>query len=242
MARAWFCARYGLPPETRIYGLYSGRLSNEDDTLRLMVPDNPQPPEWSVPGFVPYVCVEEIHYYSHTPWPDTAMETGLSLGRINAWGFGNDPANWRTGNPSPALANPGCSLPDLDQDGLPDEWEFANGLDMASATGAQGAAADPDNDGFSNYQEYHAGTNPLDANDYPRLTAATVVGAELRITFDSRAGRVYSLERKFVDDSGTNQWTAIVQDLPGDGTTRTISDTAENGAARLYRLKIGLAP
>ena len=50
--------------------------------------------------------------------------------------------------------------PDDDNDGLPDEWEIANGLDpfVADCNG------DPDHDGLTNCQEFQAGTNPMEAD------------------------------------------------------------------------------
>jgi Matrixin/Putative binding domain, N-terminal len=51
-------------------------------------------------------------------------------------------------------------LADSDNDGLPDWWETAFGLNPTSATGADGPAGDPDNDGRSNLDEYAAQTHP----------------------------------------------------------------------------------
>lgn len=45
---------------------------------------------------------------------------------------------------------------DTDGDGIPDDWETANGLNPA----VNDAALDPDNDGLDNLDEYHQGTNP----------------------------------------------------------------------------------
>lgn len=49
---------------------------------------------------------------------------------------------------------------DSDSDGLPDEWEIANGLNANSAAGNDGANGDPDGDGVTNINEYFLGTNP----------------------------------------------------------------------------------
>ena len=49
---------------------------------------------------------------------------------------------------------------DADEDGLPDSWEISYGLDPSSASGGDGASADPDLDGLTNAQERAAGTHP----------------------------------------------------------------------------------
>lgn len=54
-------------------------------------------------------------------------------------------------------ATPGA---DTDGDGMADAWETANGL----AAGSDDSAADPDNDGLTNLQEFQASTNPKAAD------------------------------------------------------------------------------
>jgi hypothetical protein len=49
------------------------------------------------------------------------------------------------------------SLLDSDNDGMPDEWEVAHGLDPNNPADAN---LDQDNDGLTNLQEYQNGTNP----------------------------------------------------------------------------------
>ena len=55
-------------------------------------------------------------------------------------------------------------LDDRDSDGMLDEWERAHGLNPADSSDADD---DPDGDGFSNLQEFQAGTDPLDAASAP---------------------------------------------------------------------------
>ncbi|MHA1779208.1 MAG: NosD domain-containing protein [Candidatus Heimdallarchaeaceae archaeon] len=47
--------------------------------------------------------------------------------------------------------------PDTDGDGIPDDWEFINGIDPLKAN----ANLDPDNDGLTNMQEYQHNSDPL---------------------------------------------------------------------------------
>ena len=56
---------------------------------------------------------------------------------------------------------------DVDNDGLLDSWETANGLDPSddgSVDTNNGAAGDPDNDGSANLEEFERGTDPQDAD------------------------------------------------------------------------------
>lgn len=62
---------------------------------------------------------------------------------------------------------------DADNDGLPDAWEFAQGLAIDSATGAQGFNGDADADGWTNEQEFLAGTSATDATSHPDAAAST---------------------------------------------------------------------
>ncbi len=53
---------------------------------------------------------------------------------------------------------------DPDADGLPSDWETANGLNPNSGSGVNGAAGDPDSDGSPNSQEFARITNPQNAD------------------------------------------------------------------------------
>jgi len=66
-----------------------------------------------------------------------------------------DPAGNRTTSPMLAL------IVDSDGDGMPDDYETANGLDPNDASDA---AIDTDNDGLTSLEEYEAGTDPNDAD------------------------------------------------------------------------------
>ena len=56
--------------------------------------------------------------------------------------------------------------PDTDNDGVPDDWEIDNGLNPSIGD----AYEDPDEDGFTNLQEYFADTDPRDPNSFPQLS------------------------------------------------------------------------
>lgn len=61
---------------------------------------------------------------------------------------------------------------DTDEDGLPDEWELANGLDPNNPADALG---DSDDDGFSALEEFGFGTNPNAVDRGGTVTAVVTV-------------------------------------------------------------------
>jgi len=100
-ALASFKSKFGVPDGVPIYGPWSGKLKNSGDTIDLLRPDDPQLPPHPDAGFVPYPTVESISYSNVAPWPTTASGTGASIHRRSLQGFGDDPANWVSGSPTP---------------------------------------------------------------------------------------------------------------------------------------------
>lgn len=60
-----------------------------------------------------------------------------------------------------------------------------------SASGTNGASGDLDNDGFTNAQEFAAGTNPNDPNSLLRITNTANGGRT--ITWSSVTGKTYRI-------------------------------------------------
>src|SRR5439155_16455458 len=83
-------------------------------------------------------------------------------------------------------------LRDDDNDGLPDAWEqqyFGNPTNAL-------AADDSDGDGFSNLDEYIAGTHPKHADSYLRITQIQAgPGLSVTLTWPSAANCIYTVER-----------------------------------------------
>ncbi|MBK7998289.1 MAG: lamin tail domain-containing protein [Verrucomicrobia bacterium] len=155
-ATVGFRAKYGVATSVPLYGPFTGRLANDGDEVIVEMPDAPQGagPEQ---GYVPYVVVDRVSYGDSYPWPAEADGAGSSLQRRRTYAYGNDPASWKAASPSVGRANvTGSTFVDLDQDGLPAEWEQANALSDANAADA---SQDRDGDGHSNYEEYLDGTD-----------------------------------------------------------------------------------
>jgi hypothetical protein len=184
-------------------------------------------------GAVPRIVAESVKYNQKAPWDPLADGTGWSLQRINPLLYGNDPANWRAGAPSPGpQINP---LLDSDGDGIPDVWEIAYGLDPFDPTDAY---QDPDHDGMTNLQEYLAGTAPNDSTSVFRLVAVSMVPTgsnTLDLGFMAEANRSYSIEwANQILPPTTWSWFANVETAP---TNRWVHLSAPLSAAkRFYRV------
>jgi len=231
----WFRARYGLSTNTPLFGPYEGNLANEGERVALYMPDKPEVPPSPVVGFVPYVAVEAVNYSDHLPWPVGANGTGNSLQRVASIAFGDDPAHWQAGAPTPGRLNQNALVVDTDFDGLPDEWELANGFDPRNSGGLNGPLGDPDGDGSGNLHEYLAGTDPHDDQDYLQLWV-NVSPPYCALSFNTRAGRTYAIEAA-TDLGVTNVWSQVAGGIGGNGTPAIVNDPL-GATARFYRLKV----
>jgi len=100
--------------------------------------------------------------------------------------------------------------PDTDADGLPDGWEVTHLLNPLLATADDGAAGDPDHDGFANLSEYLAGTNPRDARSALKVQLQPLGNQKYRLSWPSVPGRKYQVQAAsspfgvFADVASTN--------------------------------------
>ena len=70
----------------------------------------------------------------------------------------------RPSRPGERVRISAITLLDSDGDGLPDSWELQYELDERNANDTNGANGDPDDDGYSNIEEFNFGTDPLRAD------------------------------------------------------------------------------
>jgi len=138
---------------------------------------------------------------------------------------------------SPVSIGLPAAIIDSDDDGMPDEWEDRYGL----ASGNPGdAATDDDGDGFSNYEEYLAGTSPTNASSVFESTPSTV-GSSMRLTWPvADAGRSYDVYR--CTNLVEGGFTLVGENLEGTTPEVIFLDTdAETMPNAFYRLRSRVA-
>jgi hypothetical protein len=95
-----FRASYGVSTNVLIVGPWSNSLDNAGDTIRVRVPNSPEPPSNTVGRYVQDV----VEYDDGLPWPLAADGLGGALERNDPAAYGNTPDNWHS---SPGVATPG---------------------------------------------------------------------------------------------------------------------------------------
>lgn len=202
-----------LYPDVPAQGQFSGKLDNGGETLTLSGPEG--------------TTVLSLTYDDRDPWPAMADGTGLSLQRLASF-----PAStslpWIAAAPTPGRP---FGSNDTDGDGLPDAWERANGTRWDSPD----ADADPDRDGFSNAQEFFAGTRPADAASALRIVQFQADPGLLRFEFQAVSNRTYSV---FSSTSLASPWSKVM-DVSARPTTRQIvvTNLPANSQMLFFRIR-----
>ena len=125
-----------------------------------------------------------------------------------------------------------------DTDGIPDWWRLgvfghATGL----AADLSRAGDDPDNDGQTNWQEYVAGTDPLNATSTLKITNVQPYGpSDVLVNWFGVNGVNYQLQRS--DSVNPANWINVGQVVTGFGFTSTAYDRGglTRSAQQFYRV------
>ncbi len=131
---------------------------------------------------------------------------------------------------------------DDNNDGLPDSWQSSWFGSANSPTAAP--SADADGDGFTNLEEYFAGTNPTAPNSSPGLTISRVSGKTL-VSFNAvrASGIGFSETVRVFDLIGctnllTGEWPGVVGYTNIIGNNQSVTFTNATGSNTFYKLQI----
>jgi hypothetical protein len=232
-----FRQHYELDSNVVILGPFEGRLDNSGERVRLLKPDSPQSSPGPDFGFVPYLVVDEIDYGNSEPWPTDANATGLSIQRIVSHVHGNEPYNWVAAPPTPGGVN-FDTLRDTNQDGLPDWWKLTHGMNPLSDEEPDGPGGDPDEDGFTNREEFVAGTDPQDPLSFLQFDSIVHAGDGIRLGFQAAANRRYQLLYRDAKDDSSWQELIQIPAQPKAGPVLTTDTGASTQQSRFYRILI----
>ncbi|MGD1019491.1 MAG: M12 family metallopeptidase [Verrucomicrobiia bacterium] len=143
-----------------------------------------------------------------------------------------------SGNTSPFSSPVTVTTTDSVGDGIPDLWRKTYFGGTGTTTNGQSCAScDPDGDGFSNLQEFYAGTDPTKAASAFRITSVQNGVTGVIISFPGVAGKTYRVDRR--NDMILSPWTLMVDQIVGTGGTIHIIDPSAIGLSeRFYRADV----
>jgi hypothetical protein len=124
-------------------------------------------------------------------------------------------------------------IDDLDNDGIPDGWEYA----VSGSTTGVVAAADQDGDGFTGTEEWIADTDPTDRNSFFRVIHYT--GAT-NLVFTSSSNRQYRLESRVDLSDPAVSWQAHGDWFNGTSPHHALNLMPPSDPAGFYRIQVQL--
>jgi hypothetical protein len=122
------------------------------------------------------------------------------------------------------------SLIDEDGDGMADDWEASH---FGSST-TELSGDDWDEDGFTNEEEYWAGTDPTNATSCLMIEDFQMDGTDLSIAWQSSTNAQYTLE--YSTNLAVNVWIPMVVDRSATPPQNVYSTSAPSAEGRYYRV------
>lgn len=124
---------------------------------------------------------------------------------------------------------------DANGNGMPDDWEYArfNGVMTNTASG------DADSDGFPNYSEWVASTDPTAPGSYIGWETLLKVSGSMTLTFQAIPGRTYHIEGNDNELPVPGAWKFLATVVNDGDEVVAWTDTAyPTNGVRHYRIKI----
>ena len=133
---------------------------------------------------------------------------------------------------------------DADADGLPDEYKslllpYYADAGLGTNIWAISPDDDFDHDGYSNRQEFDAGTIPVEGSDFLKIEDfRRAAGDYMALSFLSAPGRTYTVPRS--DDLSSNRWTDAELSLATNETpSQAFYGSEKDAFVTLYLLPAG---
>ncbi len=136
--------------------------------------------------------------------------------------------NLTTGDTSAFSNTTTVTATDTDGDGMPDDYEDANGLDKT----INDAGLNKDGDAASNFEEFLAGTDPQDGSDVLQANSIERSGNTTTIRFATVPGIVYRIEKSTCLAPGT--WRTVVHSIRATSAETTVVDSKSPTAVKCY--------
>ena len=139
------------------------------------------------------------------------------------------------------VASANTSPDDTDCDGLPNSWtQQYFGHPTGQASDKSRAQDDPDGDGFTNLQEFQAGTDPTNSASAFRIISVAQEGDDIRVTWATAGGRTNLVQATSDLEGGySNISPNILITGSGDTTTNFVdAGGAANAPSRYYRIRL----
>lgn len=137
--------------------------------------------------------------------------------------FGDPHLAWQAPSPPIAVTSHGTPVSWLASYGWTNDFEMA-------------ASADTDGDGMAAWQEYVAGTSPVDPASVLKVAAEQTGHSEVRLSWPSATDRLYTVWAASVP--GSSDFVLLTNNLAATPPVNTFIDVNQTAISRFYRIQV----